>query len=221
MKRFFRGAVFAVFAACCGHWGGPVFAQEAHAVLEEAWRAYNIGQYAKVVDMVQPLAVEGNARAQILLGRCHENGLGVPQDMAMAAKWYQLAAEQNDSEAQVLLAHQYELGIGLPANEAVVADLMKRAAAAGNAEAQFNLALYHSQGRYGFSKDQAESFRWAKASAVQGFAQAQRYVGACYEFGVGTPKNPEESALWYGKAAAQGLEKDGSVFTIVREYSLP
>ena len=35
-----------------------------------------------------------------MLGRCYENGLGVPQDLAVAAQWYQLAAEQNYSEAR-------------------------------------------------------------------------------------------------------------------------
>ena len=66
--------------------------------LDEAWTAYNIGQYPKVLQLVQPLASDGNARAQIILGRCYENGLGVPQDMEMAAKWFRLAAEQNNSK---------------------------------------------------------------------------------------------------------------------------
>ena len=51
--------------------------------LDDAWTAYNIGQYQKVLQLVQPLASDGNARAQIILGRCYENGLGVPQDMEM------------------------------------------------------------------------------------------------------------------------------------------
>ena len=103
------------------------------------------------VQMVQPLASEGNPRAQVLLARCYENGLGVPQDMDTAAKWFRIAAEQNYAEAQVQLAYLHELGAGVPKNDAAVADLMGRAATAGNAEAQFNIALYFSQGRYGFA----------------------------------------------------------------------
>ena len=91
----------------------PQPADKVEQKLNEAWTAYNIGQYQKVLQLVQPLASDGNARAQIILGRCYENGLGVPQDMEMAAKWFRLAAEQNNSEAQVLLAYQYELGIGV------------------------------------------------------------------------------------------------------------
>ena len=189
--------------------------------LDDAWTAYNIGQYQKVLQLVQPLASDGNARAQIILGRCYENGLGVPQDMEMAAKWFRLAAEQNNSEAQVLLAYQYELGIGVPKNDATGVDLMTRAANAGNAEALFNLALYHGQGKYGFAKDPAESFRLAKLAADKGYAQAERYVGACYDHGVGVPENKAEAQVWYSKARAQGLEVEGNVFNFVREYSMP
>ncbi|WP_298992841.1 tetratricopeptide repeat protein [uncultured Desulfovibrio sp.] len=196
-------------------------AKNTEQTLDEAWTAYNIGQYNKVVKMVQPLASDGNPRAQVLLGRCYENGLGVPQDMETAAKWFRLAAEQNYAEAQVQLGYLYELGAGVPKNDTAVVDLMSRAANAGNAEAQFNLALYHSQGRYGFAKDPDQAFVWAKRSADQGFAQAQRYVGACYEFGVGVPVNPSEAAAWYSKAAAQGLEKEGNIFNTERVYTMP
>lgn len=196
-------------------------AKNTEQALDEAWTAYNIGQYNKVVKMVQPLASDGNPRAQVLLGRCYENGLGVPQDMETAAKWFRLAAEQNYAEAQVQLGYLYELGTGVPKNDTAVVDLMSRAANAGNAEAQFNLALYHSQGRYGFAKDPDQAFVWAKRSADQGFAQAQRYVGACYEFGVGVPVNPSEAAVWYSKAAAQGLEKEGNIFNSERVYTMP
>ena len=163
-------------------------AKSAQQTLDEAWTAYNIGQYNKVVQMVQPLASDGNPRAQVLLARCYENGLGVAHDMETAAKWFRLAAEQNYAEGQVQLGYLYELGAGVPKNDAAVADLMSRAANAGNAEAQFNLALYASQGRYGFAKNPEQAFAWAKRSADQGFAQAQRYVGACYEYGVGVSK---------------------------------
>ena len=196
-------------------------AKSADQILDDAWTAYNIGQYTKAVQLVQPLASEGNPRAQVMLGRCYENGVGVTQDLDTAAKWFRIAAEQNYAEAQVQLAYLYELGAGVPKDAAAVADLMTRAANAGNAEAQFNLALYYSQGRHGFAKDQDQAFGWAKRSADQGFAQAQRYVGACYEFGVGVGVNPTEAATWYSKAAAQGLEKEGNIFNTEREYTMP
>lgn len=189
-------------------------------ILAEAWTAYNIGNYKKTISLVEPLAGDGNPRAQVMLGRCYENGLGVEQDMAVAAQWFQLAAEQNDSEAQVLLAYCYEVGAGVPKNPREVMNLMTRAAESGNAEAQFNLALNYSQGLYGAPKNELESFRWASLAAQKGYAQAERFLGACYEYGFGVNADPVLSAEWYKKAAAQGLERDGSIFNFVRQYNM-
>ena len=189
---------------------------------QEAWTAYNIGEYQKTLRLIQLLAGDGNPRAQVMLGRCYENGLGVPQDLAVAAQWYQLAAEQNYSEAQVLLAYCYEVGAGVPKDPRAVVTLMTRAAKSGNAEAQFNLALYYSQGMYQTAKDQKESFRWAKLSADQGYAQAERLswapamntASACRP----TRRKPRSGTT---RPRAGAFAKEGNVFNRVREYPMP
>jgi len=188
-------------------------------ILSDAWTAYNIGDYKKTISLIQPLAGDGNPRAQIMLGRCYENGLGVAQDMAVAAQWFQLAAEQNDPEAQVLLAYCYEIGAGVPKDPQQVMNLMTRAAESGNAEAQFNLALKYSQGINGEPKNEAESFRWASLAANQGYAQAERFLGACYQYGFGVNANMELANQWYARAAAQGLNREGAVFNFTTNYS--
>lgn len=195
--------------------------ENADSILSEAWTAYNIGKYKETIRLIKPLASEGNPRAQVMLGRCYENGLGVEQDMAVAAQWFQLAAEQNDPEGQLLLAYCYEVGAGVPKDPQQVMNLMTRAAEAGNAEAQFNLALNYSQGLYGAPKNEAESFRWASLSAKQGYGQAERFLGACYEFGFGVSADPALSQEWYAKAQAKGFSRDGSIFNTVRYYTMP
>ncbi len=217
-----RNSCAATFLALSLAFATPVFAADAAAVdqiLNEAWTAYNIGNYKKTISLIQPLAGEGNPRAQVMLGRCYENGLGVSQDMAVAAQWFQLAAEQNDAEAQVLLAYCYEIGAGVPQNPQQAMNLMTRAAEGGNAEAQFNLALNYSQGINGAPKNEAESFRWASLSAKQGYAQAERFLGACYQYGFGVNGNMELANQWYAKAAAQGLSRDGAIFNFTTNYT--
>lgn len=194
--------------------------EEADRILTEAWTAYNIGNYKKTVSLITNMAADGNPRAQVMLGRCYENGLGVPQDPAVAAQWYQMAAEQNYSEGQLLLAYCYEVGAGVPKNPQQVMNLMTRAAEGGNAEAQFSLALNYSQGINGAPKNEAEAFRWASLSAKQGYAQAERFLGACYEYGFGVNGNPELAQEWYAKAAAQGLSREGSVFNKTTMYKM-
>lgn len=190
-------------------------------ILAEAWTAYNIGNYKKTLALVQPLADNGNPRAQVMIGRCYENGLGVEQNMAVAAQWFQLAAEQNDPEAQILLAYCYEVGAGVPKNNQQVMNLMTRAAESGNPEAQFNLAINYSQGIYGAPKNENESFRWASLAAQQGYAQAERFLGACYEYGFGVNADAALSQEWYNKAAAQGLSREGSIFNFSQTYPAP
>lgn len=201
----------------------PVFAAETAdqtaQILNEAWTAYNIGNYKKTIALVQPLAGDGNPRAQVMLGRCYENGLGVSQDMAVAAQWFQLAAEQNNAEAQVLLAYCYEIGAGVPKDPQQVMNLMSRAAQSGNAEAQFNLALNYSQGINGAPKNEMESFNWASKAAKQGYAQAERFLGACYQYGFGCNANMGLANEWYAKAQAQGLSRDGAIFNFSKTYT--
>lgn len=220
----FRSLTAAGLVLCLAMLASPAFSAQTGTVdniLAEAWTAYNIGQYKKTISLVTPLANEGNPRAQVMLGRCFENGLGVDQNPAVAAQWFQLAAEQNDSEAQVLLAYCYELGSGVPKNDQQVMNLFTRAAQNGNAEAQFNLAMNYSQGLYGAPKNDQEAFKWAQAAANQGYAQAERFLGACYEYGFGVQANPAQAKIWYDKAMAQGLSPQGSIFSSVREYTMP
>lgn len=217
-----KKSILALCAAFMLSLAAPVLAADAGAVnkiLNEAWTAYNIGNYKKTISLVENLAGDGNPRAQVILGRCYENGLGVKQDMAVAAQWFQMAAEQNDSEAQVLLAYCYEIGKGVPKDPQQVMNLMTRAAEAGNAEAQFNLALNYSQGINGAPKNEAESFRWASLAANQGYAQAERFLGACYEYGFGVNGDAQLARQWYAKAAAQGLSREGAVFNFTTNYT--
>ena len=91
MKKYCLAALLAaVLSFACG---ATAMVQAAPAatsaapekILQEAWTAYNIGEYKKTLRLIQPLAGDGNPRAQVMLGRCYENGLGVPQDLAVAA----------------------------------------------------------------------------------------------------------------------------------------
>ena len=47
------------------------------------------------------------------IGHCYEDGVGVPQDMAAAAKWYRRGADLEDPGCQAQLGECYELGKGL------------------------------------------------------------------------------------------------------------
>jgi uncharacterized protein len=61
--------------------------------LEDGTAAHDRGDYAAAVTLWRPLANQGVAQAQYLLGTMYENGKGVAQDYREAMKCYRLAAD--------------------------------------------------------------------------------------------------------------------------------
>ena len=82
--------------------------------LEDGVAAYDRGEYATALRLLQPLANGGNRDAQNRLGAMYGTGQGVPQDYAEARKWYRMAADQGNADAQNNLAVMYVKGEGVP-----------------------------------------------------------------------------------------------------------
>ena len=68
--------------------------------------ANNRGDYATALREWQPLAEQGDARAQFDLALLYENGDGVPRDYAKARQWYEKSAAQGGAKAQFYLGMQ-------------------------------------------------------------------------------------------------------------------
>ena len=57
--------------------------------------AYQRGDYATAIRELRPLAEQGHANAQIILGLMYDKGQGVLQDYAQAHMWYNLAVSKS------------------------------------------------------------------------------------------------------------------------------
>jgi len=66
---------------------------------------------------------------------------------------------------------------------------------AGNKEAKYNLTKLWEGGK---------GIKWCKESAKQGYVDAQKSLGYCYEYGIEVKKNNAEALKWYRKAAEKG-----------------
>ena len=75
------------------------------ADLQKGLTAYESGDYATALREWTPLAEQGDADAQTLLGVMYNEGKGVPQDYKTAVKWYTLAAKQGDANAKTNLSN--------------------------------------------------------------------------------------------------------------------
>jgi hypothetical protein len=78
---------------------------------DAAYDAYQEGRYGTALRLARPLAAEGDARAQSVLGLLYYRGLGgVAQDDAEAMKWFRNAADRGDARAQYHLGLFYANG---------------------------------------------------------------------------------------------------------------
>ena len=68
------------------------------AGLTEGIEAYKEGNYARALAILSPLAEDGDAEAQIYLGRMHYKGKGTTEDYALAYMWTNLAAASGNKE---------------------------------------------------------------------------------------------------------------------------
>ena len=82
--------------------------------LEDAYAAAQRGDYVTVLKLWMPLAEQGDAKAQIIVGGMNEGGLGVPKDYTEAMNWYGKAAAQGYAMAQISLGGMYDGGQGVP-----------------------------------------------------------------------------------------------------------
>lgn len=83
--------------------------------------AYHDKQFSKAIAIWRPLAEQGNAEAQTLLGAMYWSGEGVPRDHAEAAKWYLRAAQKGYARAQNDIGFMYGFGEGIPPHDDVQA----------------------------------------------------------------------------------------------------
>ena len=86
-------------------------------------------------------AATGNATALSNMGLAYSSGRLLPQDFAVAAEWYQAAADRKSASGEVGLARAYFQGRGVERDPDKARQLMTDAAAQGNAVAKNWLEL--------------------------------------------------------------------------------
>ena len=89
---------------------------------------YDRANYATALKVWQPLAVAGDAKAQVYVGEIYEKGMGIPPDYVQAAVWYQKAAQQGDVQGLNHSAYLYEQGLGVPKDPVRALNLYRQAA---------------------------------------------------------------------------------------------
>lgn len=177
----------------------------AHAQTYEDGRgAYVRGDYTHAHELLLPLAEEGNAGAQTILGIMYDYGHGVEKDEVKALDWYLRAAVQGDPAVQYKVGDRFFQGIGTEQNYREALEWWDLAASGGYSDAQFNLGLMYYRGLV-TPPDFVKAADLFKAAALQENSYAQYSLAVMYSFGEGVNKSYAEALKWLEKSAAQGL----------------
>ena len=96
---------------------------------EDGMAAYNRGDYVPAIRLFRPLAEQGNAKAQNVLGVMFRKGEGVPKNPVRAHIWFSFAAARGDATAKAELR---DMSRTMTAQEISQAEAMAKACEASN-----------------------------------------------------------------------------------------
>lgn len=145
----------------------------ARADLDAGRRAYETGDYTTAMKELSPLAEQGNADAQVLVGLMYFRGYGVSKDFGTALKWYKAAADQGHAEGLAHLGSMYFMGAGATKDISKAFELWKLSANQGNVGAQVSLGLAYRNAR-DVPHNFVQSYMWFQLAAASGDALAAR-----------------------------------------------
>lgn len=170
--------------------------------IEKAKAAIEREDYEVASDLLMPLAENGAAEAEFLMGYLYFTSASVTKDESRA--WLERAAAKDHPGALYYLSglgNTIDLG---PPEDDVHGRFLIRAAELGLPQAQRDLGCFYAIGEYGFPKDLVLGRIWYGRAAVQGHRDAQYNFGLMLLHGEGGPVEPDAGMEWLRRAAKQG-----------------
>jgi TPR repeat protein len=171
---------------------------------EDGKAAYEAKDYKKALEILLPLAEQGNSQAQVTLGIMYDYGQGVEKDPAEAMKWYVKAAEQGIPVVQHDVGVKYFQGSGVKQDYLEAAKWWEMSANAGLADSQFNLGLLYYRG-LGVETDYQKAAELFRKASEQDHPHAQYSLAVMNAFGQGMEKDYEEALKWFRESAEHGV----------------
>jgi TPR repeat protein len=127
--------------------------------LEDGTRAFEQDDWVPALMLLQPLADQGNARAQFMVGTMYFRGWGVTEDLEAGFEWIRKAADQGLAEAQSELGAAYLNGRGTKLDYAQAMNWFIKAADQEDSSAQRAIAEMYEKG-LGVPKSRDKAKKW-------------------------------------------------------------
>ena len=145
-------------AALCGGLIMGALASNAYADgLSDGIAHFEQRDYQSALELLRPLADEGEPRAQYVIAVMFLNGLIKAPSEDTAAGYMHRAADQGYAPAQTELARMYRDGDGVPQHPLASLEWYQRAAENGDVGAQLTLADAYA---YGSPPQLIEAYKW-------------------------------------------------------------
>jgi TPR repeat protein len=119
-------------------------------------------------------ANNGDANAQFEIAYKYYYGIGGPQDVNQAFKWYKKSAEQGNYLAQNILATMFYNGTGVVKDYKQAFKWYMKSAEQGHPYAPFNLGKMYYMGE-GVPQDIVHSLMWCYISEKRGILKAGKF----------------------------------------------
>ena len=134
----------------------------AAADFASAKRAYEKKDYAAALNEFTPLAQQGDADAQLFLGKMYMMGEGVLKDSDQALKWFKASAAQGNGDAQFFVGSIYLM----PRKDVVEgAKWLRLSAEQGSQDAQWLLGKAYLKGDKDLPRDPVQAEMWLRLAA--------------------------------------------------------
>jgi TPR repeat protein len=172
----------------------------AAADLESAKRAYHEKDYPTAIKQFTVLAAQGNADAQLILGKMYMMGQGVPKDSDQAIKWLKASSAQGNADAQFFLGSLYLL----PQKDiAEGLKWMRLSAEQGMQDAQYLLGKSYMTGAKELPRDPVQAEMWLRLAAKDNkqFYQDELHAAETEMTADQIAKGTALAAVWKPKSA--------------------
>jgi TPR repeat protein len=183
----------------------------ADAGYDEGLAAFKSEDFATALSQLAPLAAEGDARAQAILGDLYSGGHGVARNRSTALKWYRAAAAKGQAHAAFALGEiAWRTPDATKTSRHTALEWYRKAAENGDAEAERTLAdMYlagpdYSEGQGVLAVDEAQYSKWLGMAADHGDLDAEKTLASDYLRGHGVARDVGKALAWYDKVASQG-----------------
>lgn len=131
--------------------------------------AFEGKHFSRAMQLLSPVAEQGNPQAQHMVAIMYQNGLGVVQSDMAAYKWMRDAAEQEYGLAQHGLGFMYLEGECIVKNGEKAAEWFSKAAEQGLQGSITTLAMMYQQGN-GVAQNEQEAQRLFKLAGFDEMA---------------------------------------------------